>query len=143
MPDSFTAGESDNPEDSAYRFVVLGHPELGEFLDWDTAVAKAWSVTPPGGTRVEVTIAPKGVQQFRTSDPNPDDDPSTDILDGIVIAGDKRAHQIEEFHTDATDFLIARTYCGKTVGSGAWVALSTVQQQELGYTQCPGCFIRR
>ena len=60
----------EKPEDSDYRFVVRGHPELGEFLDWDAAVAAAWGVTPAGRTRVEVTLAPKGLIQVRTEDPD-------------------------------------------------------------------------
>jgi len=67
MPDPL-----DTPTDPDYRFVVLGHPELGEFLEWDPAVAAAWTVTAPGHSRVPVTMAHKGVVQLRTEDPDPD-----------------------------------------------------------------------
>jgi hypothetical protein len=131
-------GEDDHPEDSDYRFVVLGHPELGEFLDWDTAVAKAWSVTPPGRKRVDVTLAPKGVQQLKTSDPDSDDDESSP-MDGIIFDfEDPRIHQVKEFTTDGTDILVAHTYCGLTRGSNEWATYNKAIDGDR-YQPCSGC----
>lgn len=139
MPDNIVERPGER-EDSKYRFVVLGHPELGEFVDWDVAVAKAWTVTPAGGTRVEVTLAQKGVQQFRTSDPDADE---PNLLDGITFDDDLsgRIHQVQEFVTDGTDLLVAYTYCGQSRASNQWSTYNKAIDGD-SYSPCEGCGLR-
>lgn len=97
----------DEPDDPDYRFVVLGHPELGEFLDWDEAVAAAWTVTPAGAKRADVTLAHKGVEQFRTQDPDPDD-----VLGWILPRNGTSWHAVKR----ASELATATTWCGVAFG---------------------------
>lgn len=90
------------PEESDFRFVVLGHPELGEFLDWAVAVAKAWEVTLPGQKRVEVALVQRGLTQLRIEDEDEDEAEADVSRYGATVfdVTDSRAvvHIVERAH---------------------------------------------
>lgn len=89
------------PEESDFRFVVLGHPELGEFLDWAVAVAKAWEVTLPGQKRTEVALVQRGLTQLRTEDPDTDVSAHGATVIDLVLDKDDSSmvvHLVERAH---------------------------------------------
>jgi hypothetical protein len=125
------------PADSDFRFVVLGHPEAGEFLEWDVAVAKAWELTPPGEKRVEVTLGQKGAIRVRTEDPDPQ---PVQVL--LAEDPDYRIHTVREFIPKSGGHSVGvQTDCD-FISQGSW---ETYDPHSSGdeYSPCPVCQDRR